>query len=266
MMAVAMALATALAEHPALSISLNPDQIDGLRKAAEPVLSMTEEQMLALIPEQSGLYFVGCINCAGGQQEGQLKQWSVEEPDVVRCTYCGHTYPSETYPTTGVLEVRTPNNGIARYPYHESRPPWWQGDEPYRFRRPGRLPQRSATWRTWRPWRAVELTGEADYGRRAALILHRFGPGLPGYRYHFDFPSARRSSTRAMWPRGLPPRYGPRWTCNYMDISQNCLRPTTVGRHRHVGAWRNAYRRGCDIRAMLTMMAEQVTRTAMLAT
>ncbi len=120
------------AEHPVLPVTLNPDQINGLRKAAEPVLSMTEEQMLALIPEQSGLYFVGCVNCDSGQQEGQLSRWSIEEPDVVRCAYCDHAYPSETYPTSGVLEVATPDGGVARYPYHESRPAWWRGDKPYR--------------------------------------------------------------------------------------------------------------------------------------
>lgn len=38
-------------------------------------MQMSEEQMLELVPTQSGLYFVGCVNCQGGQQEGQLTFW-----------------------------------------------------------------------------------------------------------------------------------------------------------------------------------------------
>lgn len=269
MIAVAMALATVAlaAEHPALSISLNPDQIDGLRKAAEPVLSMTEEQMLALIPEQSGLYFVGCINCAGGQQEGQLKQWSVEEPDVVRCAYCGHAYPSETYPTTGVLEVRTPNGGIARYPYHESRPPWWQGEEPYRSFFAARVDYHKIRYMENMAStlaRLFTLTGEADYGRRAALILHRFAQVFPGYCYHFDFPFRQKVIYEGdVAPEDFRPGYRTaRWTWwAYSDISQKLLEAYDLlagtDMLERLSAERNTDV-AADLRAMLTMMAEQV--------
>ena len=53
------------------------DRLAGNQKAVTPVLDMTEAEMLALIPTQSGLYFVGCVHCQAGQQEGQLKVWNV---------------------------------------------------------------------------------------------------------------------------------------------------------------------------------------------
>ena len=51
-------VAVATAQHPVLSTNLDPGQADSLRKAVEPVMQMTEQQMLDLIPTQSGLYFV----------------------------------------------------------------------------------------------------------------------------------------------------------------------------------------------------------------
>lgn len=261
---VAVALA---AEHPVLPVALKPDQIDGLRKAAEPVLSMTEEQMLALIPEQSGLYFVGCVNCDGGQQEGQLSRWSVEEPDVVRCAYCDHAYPSETYPTTGVLEVRTPAGGVARYPYHESRPVWWEGDEPYRSYFAARVDyhkirymERMASTLA----RLFMLTGEAEYGRRAALILERFAEVFPGYCYHFDYPFRQKVIYDGdVAPADFRPGHRTaRWTWwAYMDISQPLLEAYDLlagtDALERLSAERNTDVPGA-VRAMLVSMAEQV--------
>jgi hypothetical protein len=178
-------------QQPILPINLDPAQTDSLRMAVEPVMSMTKQQMLDLIPTQSGIYFVGCVNCTGGQQEGQLKDWSIEEPDVVRCTFCGHTYPSEEYPTTGVLEVTTPSGGIAHYPYHEARPHWWKNDEPYRCFFEARVDYHKIRYMETAASnlaRLYSITGEADYGRRAALILNRFAEVFPGYCYHYDDP------------------------------------------------------------------------------
>lgn len=217
-------------EHPALPFNADVKQVEGLKRAVEPVMAMTEKQMIEFIPTQSGLYFVGCLNCNGGQQEAQLHGgWSIERPDEVRCTYCGHVYPSETYPTTGVLEVKTPNGGVARYPYHESRPAWWKEQEPYRSFFHARIDYHKIRYMESAALnlaRLHRLTGEADYGRRAALILHRFAEVFPGYCYHFDFPFRQKVIYEGdVSPADLRPGYRTaRWTWwAYMDISNPLL-------------------------------------------
>src|SRR4051812_1566461 len=47
---------------------------EDLRRRLEPVLRLEDDELLRLIPERSGLNFVGCPNpnCRGGTQEGQL--------------------------------------------------------------------------------------------------------------------------------------------------------------------------------------------------
>lgn len=113
-------------EHPAMPISVNPHDLDAYRQRVQPLLDLSEEQMLEIIPEQSGLYFCDCPNCEQGRQEGQFSRkevytpWSPEDPLVVRCAYCGHEYPSDEYPMKGVLEVTDPAGNTDRYPYWDN--------------------------------------------------------------------------------------------------------------------------------------------------
>lgn len=182
-------------DHPALYTRLDQTQVDSLRKAVDPVLNLSEADMLKLIPTQSGLYFVGCVNCKAGMQEGQLTEWDVKNPDQVKCRFCGQVYPSDKYPVTGVTEVKAPNGAIAQYPYYESRPSWWTGQEPYRSYFGARIDYHKIRYMESAARslaRLYKLTGDETYGRRAALILTRFAQVYPGYCYHFDFPFAQK--------------------------------------------------------------------------
>ena len=67
--------------------------------------SLDEAALFKLVPERSGLHFVGCPNCNGGRQEDQLT-WSPERPDEVSCRYCNHRYPSDRYPMRDALRAR----------------------------------------------------------------------------------------------------------------------------------------------------------------
>ena len=53
------------------------------------VRSLDETSLKKLVPAQSGLFFVGCPNCSGGNQENQLS-WTPERPDEIYCRYCNH--------------------------------------------------------------------------------------------------------------------------------------------------------------------------------
>ena len=70
---------------------------EGLLRELEPVLRLSDEELVALVPERSGLYFVGCPNCDGGTQENQIA-WSIERPDEVYCRFCEMRFPNEQYP------------------------------------------------------------------------------------------------------------------------------------------------------------------------
>jgi heparinase II/III-like protein len=205
------------------------DRLAGNQKAVTPVLDMTEAEMLALIPTQSGLYFVGCVHCQAGQQEGQLKVWNVSAPDVVRCEFCGHAYPSETHPMDEALEVVTPSGQTHTYPYYASSPTWWRGDEPHRSYFSARVDYHKIRYMediARRFARIYASNGDRSCARRAALILHRFAQVFPGYCYHYDFPFQQK----VIYAGDVSPhdfRAGfrtARWTWwAYLDISSRLL-------------------------------------------
>src|SRR5690242_11515473 len=92
------------------------ENIDRLREAIAWVRNLDETALLKLVPEQSGLFFVGCPNCTMGAQENQLA-WTPDRPDEVYCRFCGERYPSPKYPMNKALTVRNPLGQIQRYPY-----------------------------------------------------------------------------------------------------------------------------------------------------
>ncbi|MGI5817733.1 MAG: heparinase II/III domain-containing protein [Armatimonadota bacterium] len=178
------------AERPVMPVSVRADDLENYRGRVQPLLAMTEAQMLEIIPEQSGLYFVGCPNCDEGRQEGQFagggqyQPWTVEDPLTMRCSYCGHRYPSDEYPMDEALEVTTPAGPTARYPY-------WRDADGYRHYFGARIDYHRIRFMESAAnnlARMHAITGDGDYARRSALIMHRFAQVYPGYCYHFDFP------------------------------------------------------------------------------
>lgn len=256
------------AEHPVLPVTLQQDQVEALTTAVAPVMQMTEQELIDFIPTQSGLYFVGCLDCTGGQQDNQMRTgWSIEDPDAARCTFCGHVYPSEKYPTTGVLEVETPAGGVARYPYHEGWPHWWRGDEPYRSFFHARVDYHKIRYMenaAAQLARLYHLTGDEDHGRRAALIMHRFAEVFPHYNYHYDYPFRPKVIYEGeVDPADFRPGYRTaRWTWwAYMDISRLLLEAYDLLAAADIFETLSAEKGtdvGADIREMFVTMTEQV--------
>jgi sarcosine oxidase delta subunit len=96
-----------------------------LLAATALVRGMDEEALVRFVPEQSGLNYVGCPNCNGGRQEGQLT-WSPDQPDEVYCRYCKHRYLSQKYPATEAVTVHNPRGEMVRFPY-------WANDKGNRY-------------------------------------------------------------------------------------------------------------------------------------
>jgi hypothetical protein len=194
----------------------SPDDAPALMRVTAFVRGLDEAALVKLVPEQSGLYFVGCPNCNGGRQEGQLA-WTPERPDEVYCRYCAHRYPSEKYPMSAAVTVRSPRGETVRFPY-------WADAKGYRYFFQA---HRDDEVREYLADRARDLarlyvaTKEKAHARRAALLLDRFAQVFPGWCYHYDYPFQQKE----IYDGDVPPekfRAGyrtARWNWwAYMDI------------------------------------------------
>ncbi len=231
LIAAMFATTDAEAQRPILGTQVPESDRDSLLAQVAPLLEMTEEEMLALVPAQAGLYFTDCPNCDEGYQEGQfavnwkptdIPPYELAQPEQMRCKYCAHVYPSDLYPMDDVLKVESPTGETHRYPF-------WADDEGYRHFFAARL--------DYLKIRAMEeaanafarlhvLTGEADHARRSALIIHRFGEVYPGYCYHVDLPFREKE----ILPGNIAPKdrrsnyRTAHWTWwSYMDVPRKLV-------------------------------------------
>ncbi len=162
---------------------VSTSDIPRLMNATAYVRGLSEDALIALVPDQSGLRFIDCPNCTGGHQENQLI-WKPESPDQIACRYCGHQYPSEVYPATESVTVRNPHGESVQFPY-------WADSGGYRHFFSAR---RDDLVRDYLADRTRELallyavTEDPSYARRAAILLDRFAQVFPGWCYHFDYP------------------------------------------------------------------------------
>lgn len=221
---------TAHADHPLLPVSLKASDAASYRASVAAFMVRPEAEVLAIIPEQSGLYFTDCPNCEFGIQEGQFQggkdarftPWDPAHPLAMRCVYCGHEYPSEKYPMTKTLTVHGPNGKLEQYPY-------WEDAKGYRHFFGARIDYhriRYAEDMAWRLGRAYWLTKEPQYARRCALILQRFAEVFPGYCYHYDYPFQQKIIKDGdVAPKDFTPVFRvARWTWwAYMDIPVRLL-------------------------------------------
>ena len=204
-----------------LMMAADADADDRLAAAVQPVLALSEAELLALIPERAGLRFVGCPNCDGGTQENQLG-WTIERPLEVHCRFCGIRYPNDRYPDDEILRVTNPLGEVQEYPY-------WSDADGYRHF------FRARAWFEAREYfarRALDLarlhaaTGDRLPARRAALILSRFAEVYPGYCVHYDYPFRQKiffeGDRTFPWP--VPDYRAAKWDWwAYMDIPEDLL-------------------------------------------
>ena len=212
-------------DHPVLPLRTNGPSLGALKNGLAPLMALPEADLLKLVPTQNGLFFVGCLNCKSGMQEGQLTGWDWQTPDQVKCQFCGQVYPSDKYPMTGVTEVKAPNGAVERYPYCDVKPAWWGGKDPYRSYFQARIDYHKLHFMeslAANMARAYKLSGDAAYARRAALILARFAQVYPGYCFHFDYPFQQKVIyDGGVDPKDFRPGYRTaRWSWwAYMDIA-----------------------------------------------
>lgn len=209
-------LSPALAQSRPVYAAPDHASVNELLAETSVVRALTEAELLALVPEQSGLHYVGCPNCQSGRQENQLT-WSIDRPDVVTCQYCQHDFPSSKYPMSKSVKVRTPSHGQAEYPY-------WEDATGYRFffeAKRDDLKKRFMADQAYKLAWLYQRTGDEAYARRALLILSRFADVFPNWCFHYDYPFRQKEiEDGPVSPAQFRPGYRTaRWTWwAYSDI------------------------------------------------
>ena len=188
---------------------IGPD-IPTLKREVETLIQMSLEEVKALVPTASGIYFIGCPNCNGGAQEMNVLSWKPELGDKVKCNYCSMIFPNEQYPENHEKVIIAPSGVKQVYRYHQNA----QGNQ-YFFE----------AHRWFDQWKWIQQNGERlakiwsltkdnAYADRAAVIAGRFAQLFPDYAIRYDYPSAAKKFFPAdqKWPyEGLVPYRGAKW-------------------------------------------------------
>jgi hypothetical protein len=168
---------------PVFPPDLDKKDVDRLLRNTEKVRSLSNDEILRLIPDRSGIYFVGCPNCDGGAQEGQIS-WTIEDPGNVFCKYCNLKYPNDKFPDDKILKVKNSAGGIHEYPN-------WEDETGYRhfFQAKGWFLARAYFSDAAQDLAELYFaTKDISYAEKSALILNRFAEVYPGYCVHHDLP------------------------------------------------------------------------------
>lgn len=184
--------------------------ISALKREVDPFIQMSLEEVKALVPTASGIYFIGCPNCNGGAQEMNVLSWKPEFGNKLKCNYCNMVFPNEQYPENHEKVIIAPSGAKQVYRYHQNA----QGNQYF---------YEAHSW--FERWKWIQQNGERlakiysltkdnAYGDRAAVIAGRFAQLFPDYAIRYDYPSAAKKFFPAdqKWPyEGLVPYRGAKW-------------------------------------------------------
>lgn len=169
--------------HPVYPPEYTLAQVDTLKESVAPAMALPVEALYDLVPEQSGIFYCGCPNCDGGTQEHAL-EWRLGMGDTVKCRYCGMVFPNEQYAPNRTTVLTAPGGAVHEYRWYEN-----EAGRQYFF-------EARAWYDQWQWTREMALklanlyalTGDNQYGDRAAAIVGRHAQVFPGYAIRFDYP------------------------------------------------------------------------------
>ena len=186
---VLCAMAQGDVRHPVYPISpasggrVSPQQASAMASGLAPYLQMSEAQLRALVPRQSGVFYCGCPHCSGGTTENNMT-WSPDDPDHVRCQYCGHRFPSPDYPLNGEVRVTGPRGDEAIYRYYESP----QGRRYYFEARAWYARIHYYDGIALRLAQVYDATRDERYASAAAALIDEYARVVPGYVPKYEHP------------------------------------------------------------------------------
>ncbi|MEO2048313.1 MAG: heparinase II/III family protein, partial [Pirellulales bacterium] len=181
------------AREKVFEVPIDSARLAKLKNKHTYLMSLSEAELVQLVPEQSGIIYTDCPNCNASTQDRGNWRWQPQDPAHIICKDCQQQFPDNAnFPTTGSIEVEAPN-GVHRYPY------WVRPNDNYRiyFQAHVDALARRHMDRACRDLANLYyVTKNETYARRAALILIRFAKVYPGYAYHFDYPFREK----VFWP------------------------------------------------------------------
>ena len=83
---------------------------DSDKAAADYIVGRPANYVDNMIPTLTPWHYYGstCPNCVGTKSQegnGQIVSWSYSTPDQFKCSFCGHVFPSATYPENQLLQA-----------------------------------------------------------------------------------------------------------------------------------------------------------------
>ncbi|HOX39949.1 MAG TPA: heparinase II/III family protein [Candidatus Brocadiia bacterium] len=181
---VALILAAAPVKHPVYPPQFRADQVEWLKSNVAIAMGLTPKQLGDMVPGASGIFFCGCPNCDGGSQENNIFDWEPGIGDGVKCRFCGMQFPNEKFPYNREKVIIAPGGARQVYRWHEDK----DGRQYFI--------EANAWYKRW-SWiqtmalqlaNLYALTGDSQYGDRAAAIVGRFAQVYPDYAIRFDYP------------------------------------------------------------------------------
>jgi hypothetical protein len=152
-------------------------------KRIAPLMALSEVDMVALVPAVNGMMFVGCPNCDGGTQDGQMDWNGIDDPWRVHCRYCKMVFPNDQYPMDQSITVINRAGEEETWRYHER-----DGDQYYFAARARYFAKMYMADRTRDLAQIYALSGDEQYARRAVLLLARFAGVFPQWCVMQDYP------------------------------------------------------------------------------
>ena len=192
--------------------------IEALKQSVAPLMQMSVKEVIAQVPEETGIFFIGCPNCHSGAEEMNVLGWKPGMGSKVRCNYCGMVFPNKKFPNNREKVIIAPSGAKQVYRYYED-----SSGYPYYF-------EAHALYERWLWIRPLAeklaqiwyITRDNAYGDRAAAIAGRFAQVFPDYAVRYDYPSRPVQFFPAdqKWPyKGLTPYRGAKWRWwGYDDI------------------------------------------------
>ena len=171
----------ASANQPVFKVAADRGRVSQLEESVKEVLDLSEDELVALVPDRTGFYYLKCANCTEGTHESQLV-WLIDSPNHMTCKYCGSVFPDKSHPENQTSRLVNPLGIEVEYPY-------WEDEAGYRFFFSARAWYCARFYLSERARDLGELyqmTGNCEYSRRIALILEAFARYYPGYLVCYD--------------------------------------------------------------------------------
>jgi hypothetical protein len=181
-------VALAAVAHPVFPPSADAGRVESLKNLVAQEMNYTPQQLADMVPPQRGVAFSGCPNCYGGAQEYNVTIWKLGMGDEVVCQFCQMRFPNEKFPYNREHVITAPSGVRQVYRWHEDK----DGNEFFYDARAWF--ERSYLWQQTKSFEFAELfalTGDNQYGDRAAALLGRFAVVYPDYPMIVDWPSRK---------------------------------------------------------------------------